>query len=794
MPKIVYTIDTSGKDTCERKSETMEENTKIVLPALTMKGIIPLPSNEFRIEVGRQNSLAAIDSAEKLYGSNIILLIQKDPTKAEVTPEEIEPIGVIGKIVLKLRLPNNNFKVRFKISSRIKVTDFTQVDPYFVVSYEKISSILNNDSVETALVNNISEQLAKEGSSILTQPEEVSKILQAGVNADVLSDVIAYQLKSIVPGDRYRYLAELNVAKRLEMILADLEKKRMIDDLESKINADVKKSIDDSQREYYLREKMKAIQNELGDKARQEEDVENLRKQLEEAKLPENIYKKAMDELKKYQATSAQSAESSVIRSYLDLIVNLPWHKASVDTQDLSEVQKKLDQSHYGLDKIKERIIEYLAVKMMTGHNPSTILCFAGPPGVGKTSLAKSISEALGRKFVKQSLGGVRDEAEIRGHRRTYVGALPGRILKGMKDAGTVNPVFLLDEIDKMTADYRGDPAAAMLEVLDPEQNKFFSDNYLEEPYDLSQVMFITTANDISNIPAPLRDRMEIIELSSYTEFEKFNIGEKYLLPRELKEHGLTEKQLSITDDTIYKIIQNYTREAGVRELDRMIAAICRKTVKNILIDHVEHEDVNVENLNDFIGKVRFLNNKNRGVDQIGIVTGLAYTQFGGDTLDIEVTTYPGKGGFVLTGKLGDVMKESAQAAFSFVKAHAEDYGISQEYLANHDVHIHVPEGAVPKDGPSAGVTLTTALVSALSNKPVDCHTGMTGEITLRGQVLPIGGLREKSIAALRSGLTRIFIPEENERDIEDIPVEVREKLEIIPVNHISQILNSLFN
>ena len=538
---------------------------------------------------------------------------------------------------------------------------------------------------------------------------------------------------------------------------------------------------------------MKVIQNELGDKARQEEDVEALRKAIEEAHLPQKVYEKAKNELQKYASTSNQMAEAGVIRTYLEWITNLPWYKQTEDTTDLKEVAASLDKNHYGLSKVKDRIVEYLAVKMMTGKNPNTILCFAGPPGVGKTSLAKSISEALGRKFVKQSLGGVRDESEIRGHRRTYIGALPGRILKGMKDAGSVNPVFLLDEIDKMTADYRGDPAAAMLEVLDPEQNKFFSDNYLEEPYDLSQVMFITTANDLSNIPAPLRDRMEIIELSSYTEIEKFNIGFKHLLPRELEAHGLTKEQLTIADDAMYAIIQNYTREAGVRELNRMIATLCRKTVKKILIDKVANQEVTCDNLSEFLGKIRFTNNKNREQDQVGIVTGLAYTQFGGDTLDIEVMVYPGKGGLQLTGKLGDVMKESAQAAYSYVRSHAEDYGIENSIFEKNDVHIHVPEGAVPKDGPSAGVTLTTALVSALANKPVDCHIGMTGEITLRGQVLPIGGLREKSIAAHRSGLTKIFIPKENERDIEDIPEEVRNVIEIQPVAHIKEILKAVF-
>lgn len=771
----------------------MEENTKIMLPAIAVRGIVPLPGNEFKLEVGRDNSVQALEASEKMYGGNIILLIQKDSSIVDVTQNDVEPIGVIAKITLKLKLPNGNFRVRFKITNRVEIKEFTSVEPYFVCNYEKIFSILQNDDQESALMKNVLQEVSLAGQNAINSPEEVNRVLKAGTNADTLSDVIAFQLKINSGLSKYRYLEELVVAKRLEMLLEDFEREKQIQEIENKINKEVKKSIDESQKEYYLREKMKAIQNELGDKARQEEDVEKLRKQIEEAHLPKGVYEKAKSELQKYSTTSSQMAEAGVIRSYLEWIINLPWYKESEDNKDLKDVIKKLDQNHYGLEKIKERIVEYLAVKMMTGHNPSTILCFAGPPGVGKTSLAKSISEALGRKFVKQSLGGVRDESEIRGHRRTYIGALPGRILKGMKDAGTVNPVFLLDEIDKMTADYRGDPAAAMLEVLDPEQNKFFSDNYLEEPYDLSQVMFITTANDLSNIPAPLRDRMEIIELSSYTEIEKFNIGFKHLIPRQLEEHGLKPEQLSISEDAMYGIIQSYTREAGVRELNRMIANICRKTVKKILVDKVESVSVTRENLTEYLGKIKFTNNKNREKNQVGVVTGLAYTSFGGDTLDIEVTTYPGKGGLVLTGKLGDVMKESAQAAFSYVKSHMEEHQIDPKFLETHDVHIHVPEGAVPKDGPSAGVTLTTAIVSALSHRSVDCHIGMTGEITLRGSVLPIGGLREKSIAANRSGLTKIFIPIDNERDIEDIPEEVRNVLEIKPVAHISQILYDIF-
>ncbi len=771
----------------------MEEN-KLVLPAIAVRGLIPLPNNEFRIEVGRANSVMALDAAEKMYGGNVLLLIQKDATINDVTKDDIETIGVLAKITLKLKLPNKNYKVKFKVTDRISINEYTSIEPYFVCSYEKLHSFMHNDDIESALINNIVDVISKQSSLFVQNFDEVSKVLKQGTNSAIFSDVVAYNLKITGPSTiKFKYLTELDSKKRLEYIVEDIQHEKQIIDIENKINNDVKKSIDESQKEYYLREKMKAIQNELGDKARQEEDVEALRKAIEEAHLPKNLYDKAKNELQKYASTSNQMAESGVIRTYLDWIINLPWYKQTEDINDLKVVTENLNKNHYGLDKVKDRIIEYLAVKMMTGKNPNTILCFAGPPGVGKTSLAKSISEALGRKFVKQSLGGVRDESEIRGHRRTYIGALPGRILKGMKDAGTVNPVFLLDEIDKMTSDYRGDPAAAMLEVLDPEQNKFFSDNYLEEPYDLSQVMFITTANDLSNIPEPLRDRMEIIELSSYTEIEKFNIAYKHLLNRNLLEHGLNESQLTIKEDAMYAIIQNYTREAGVRELNRMIANICRKTVKEILINKVDHVEVNCENLSKFLGKIKFTNNKNREANQVGIVTGLAYTQFGGDTLDIEVTYYPGKGGLQLTGKLGDVMKESAQAAYSYVRSHATEYGITNEIFEKNDIHIHVPEGAVPKDGPSAGVTLTTAIVSALSNKPVNCHIGMTGEITLRGQVLPIGGLREKSIAANRSGLTKIFIPKENERDIEDIPEEVRNVLEIKPVSHIKEILDEVF-
>jgi ATP-dependent Lon protease len=559
--------------------------------------------------------------------------------------------------------------------------------------------------------------------------------------------------------------------------------------IENEINMTVKKNIDENQKEYYLREKMKAIQEELGDKVKKESDIEELKEKILAKKMPKHIEEKAMYELQRYQSLPASSGESGVIRTYLDFLIDLPWYEVSVDETDIKKAEVALDSTHFGLEKVKERIIEYLAVKILTGKNPQTILCLVGPPGVGKTSLAQSIAKALGRNFVKQSLGGVKDESEIRGHRRTYLGALPGRIMDGMKKAKVVNPVFLLDEIDKLGFDYKGDPSAALLEVLDPEQNAKFSDHYLEEQYDLSQVLFIATANYLGNIPAPLRDRMEIIELSSYTEIEKLNIALEHLVSKQLELHGLNPKKFEITDDAIMELIRSYTREAGVRQLDRLFGSLTRKAIKIILGDKKNKVVIDKDNVIDYLGKPRFSNTKAEKDDQVGVVTGLAYTQFGGDTLPVEVTYYKGNGKLVLTGKLGDVMKESAQAALSYVKSNADKLGIDMDLFDKNDIHIHVPEGAVPKDGPSAGVTITTAIVSAMTNKKVDHFLGMTGEITLRGRVLPIGGLKEKSIAAHRSGLKTIMIPMDNKKDLEDIPEDVKKNLEIIPVETIDEII-----
>ena len=770
----------------------MESQMLKSLPAIAIRGMFPIPNNEMRIEIGRDISIKALEESEKSFDSNTILLIQKNPLIEDPNPSDIENCGVLAKTIMKIKLPNGNFKVKFKLIQRVEILNYDRTQPFFMVEYNEISTISGDFDEEMAYVRLIINQITDNANSFLANTPDVIRVIQEGVTSEKVADLISFNLKTSDSG-KYKYIKEPKLNKRLQYILEDIARERQITYLENKINEDVKKSIDESQKEYYLREKMKAIQNELGDKAKQEEEVEELRKKIKDAHMPKNIMDKALNELKRYSTTPSVVAESGIIRAYLDFLVALPWDKQSTDSLDLKLAMEKLDENHYGLTKVKDRIVEYLAVKAMTGRNPQTILCLVGPPGVGKTSLAMSIAKALDRRFVKASLGGVKDESEIRGHRRTYIGALPGRILKGMKDAGTKNPVFLLDEIDKMASDYKGDPTSAMLEVLDPEQNSKFSDNYLEEPFDLSDVLFITTANYLENIPAPLRDRMEIVNVSSYTEFEKFNIAVKHLIPKQLNIHGLDSNRLVITDDAIYKIIQHYTREAGVRELDRNIGALVRKSIKEILLDNVEKIIVDKDDVEHYLGKIRYDHTMQEAMDQVGVVTGLAYTEYGGDILPIEVTYYKGKGGYLLTGKLGDVMKESAQAAISYVKSNANQFGIDMKLFEENDIHIHVPEGAIPKDGPSAGVAMATAVVSALTKKPARKDLGMTGEITLRGHVLPIGGLKEKSIAAHRSGLKTILIPYENIRDLDEIPDEVKNTLEIIPIKEAHEAFEKAF-
>ena len=760
------------------------------LPAIVVSDIVPLPNNEIRVEINRPEDIKALKSAEQYRNYIFLMLPSKNDTQNEVIDNYYKR-GVVAKIVLNMTNPNGSRRVKLQTIVRADVEEFVLTSPHLLVKFTTQPSISSDRDKEIATLELIKQELVSNNKMmpVLENKDVILNSLRKGISSAEFSDVIAIN----IIGDfksHLKYLFELDITKRLLMILEDLRKQKYFASLESKIDEEVKRSINEAQKEYYLREKMKAIQDELGDKAKKETDIDTLRKKIKEAKMPKTVEEKAYNELNRYMSTPSTSPESGIIRTYLDFLIALPWNTQSVDSDDIKKAKEILDEDHYGLDKVKERILEYLAVKIMTQKNPQAILCLVGPPGVGKTSLAKSIARALNKKFVKLSLGGVKDESEIRGHRRTYLGALPGRILQNLKRAGTNNPVFLLDEIDKMSSDYKGDPTSAMLEVLDGEQNQFFSDNYLEEPFDLSHVFFIATANYLGNIPEPLRDRIEIVEVSSYTEYEKFEIATHHLLKKQLLANGLDESKFSISDQAIYSIIQNYTREAGVRELERLLSSIIRKAIKNILLNGASKIEINVDNLEEYLGKPKFTNNKTEENDLVGIVTGLAYTQFGGDTLSIEATHYKGEGKLLLTGQLGDVMKESAQAAFSYVKSNAEKFNINIKDIKESDVHIHVPEGAIPKDGPSAGVTITTALISTFTNRPVHHEIGMTGEVTLRGQVLPIGGLREKSIAAHRSGLKKIIIPYDNLKDIDEIPESVKNSLEIIPVKSVEEIVN----
>lgn len=756
------------------------------LPAIPVRDFIPLPSNEIRLDFSKDVELKTLKIAEQY--KNYIVLIVPEVLKDSYSEHDFYRRAIVAKIILNMTSPNGTRRVKLQTIIRCDINAYLPSEIGFLVDITTKPSTSSDLQKEKATMELIKKFVNENGLDIKNPKEPNLNIFNKAIPTDDVCDILASCLQLDFK-TKLKYLLELDTTTRLTYVLEDLYKQQMFRELEIKIDEDVKKSINESQKEFYLREKMKAIQEELGEKAKRESDIDELRKKIKESNMPKSVEEKALTELSRYASTPSSSPESGIIRKYIDFMIELPWSTQSIDCEDINLAKEELDRDHYGLDLVKDRILEYLAVKIMNHKNPQTILCLAGPPGVGKTSLAKSIAKALNKNFVKQSLGGVKDESEIRGHRRTYLGALPGRILQSMAKAKTTNPVFLLDEIDKMSSDYKGDPTSAMLEVLDPEQNKYFSDHYLEEPYDLSNVFFIATANYLGNIPAPLRDRMEIVEVSSYTEYEKFEIAKRHLIDKQLLANGLDKDFFTITDQTIYKIIQEYTREAGVRELERMIGTLVRKAIKKILMDHVSRIDINVDNLEEFLGKPKYLYNTADEKDQVGVVTGLAYTQFGGDTLQVEATHYKGDGRLVLTGKLGDVMKESAQAALSYVKTNATKFDIDPNLFKEYDLHIHVPEGATPKDGPSAGVTIATAIISTFNGKKVDHSVGMTGEVTLRGRVLPIGGLREKSIAAHRSGLKTILIPIDNQKDLEDIPQSVKDSLTIIPVETIDDVV-----
>ncbi|WP_112181519.1 endopeptidase La [Paraliobacillus zengyii] len=765
----------------------MTETSNIQIPLLPLRGILVFPTMVLHLDVGRERSVHALERA-MVEENTIFLVAQKDSSIDDPSETDLHRIGTIAKVKQMLKLPNGTFRVLVEGLSRGQIVQFIEDKDQFIVEIESVKDEHADKNEETALLRSLLEQFEQyiKISTKLNKEtyETVKDIEEAGRLADIVASHLSLKIKV-----KQELLETNDIKKRLKTLIQYISNEREVLDLEKKIGIHVKKSMEKTQKEYYLREQMKAIQKELGDKDGKTGDVADLKEKILASDMPERILKIANKELDRFEKVPQTSAESSVIRNYIEWLIALPWTNVTDDNLDIHHAETILDEDHYGLEKVKERVLEYLAVQHLTKSLKGPILCLVGPPGVGKTSLAKSIARAINRKFVRISLGGVRDEAEIRGHRRTYIGAMPGRIMQGMKKAETVNPVFLLDEIDKMASDFRGDPSSAMLEVLDPEQNSNFSDHFIEETYDLSQVMFVATANTLQTIPRPLLDRMEIISIAGYTELEKQHIAKEHLLSKQIEENGLQKGQLQLRDEALLKLIRRYTREAGVRGLERQLASISRKAAKIIISEDKKKVIVTEKQLESLLGKPLFQYGMMEEVDQIGTATGLAYTSAGGDILAIEVSIVPGKGKLTLTGKLGDVMKESAQAAFSYIRSRAEVLNVDPDFYQKNDIHIHVPEGGTPKDGPSAGITIATALVSALTNRAVKKEVGMTGEITLRGRVLPIGGLKEKALSAHRAGITTIIIPKDNEKDLDDIPKSVREELTFIAVQHLDTVL-----
>ena len=766
----------------------MANNEEMIVPLLPLRGLLVYPTMVLHLDVGRDKSVQALEKA-MVDNHLIFLTTQKDLSIDVPIEEDLYRLGTLTKVKQMLKLPNGTIRVLIEGLKRAEIIEFLDEPDYFLVKLQTHEDDETVDAEDQALMRTMLEyfeQYIKISKKISAETySAVSDIEEPGRMADIIASHLPLKLN-----EKQDILELKNVKDRMKRVIEIIHNEKEVLNLEKKIGQRVKKSMERTQKEYYLREQMKAIQKELGDKDGKTGEVAELTEKIEEAGMPEHAKTAALKELDRYEKVPSSSAESAVIRNYIDWLINIPWSKTTNDDINIEKAERILNRDHFGLEKVKERVLEFLAVQKLTNSLKGPILCLAGPPGVGKTSLARSVASSLNRNFVRVSLGGVRDESEIRGHRRTYVGAMPGRIIQGMKKAGTINPVFLLDEIDKMSGDFRGDPSAALLEVLDPEQNHNFSDHYIEEPYDLSKVMFIATANDLASIPGPLRDRMEILSIAGYTEIEKINIAKDHLLPKQIKEHGLTKGQLQIRDEGIQQIVRYYTREAGVRGLERKLASICRKTAKIIVSGEKKRVVVTEQNVEEYLGKTMFHYGQAEKEDQVGVATGLAYTTVGGDTLQIEVSLSPGKGKLVLTGKLGDVMKESAQAAFSYIRSKVTELGIDPDFHEKNDIHIHVPEGAVPKDGPSAGITMATALASALTGKPIRKEIGMTGEITLRGRVLPIGGLKEKSLGAHRAGITTIICPKENEKDLDDIPESVRNELEFIFVSHVDEVLD----
>ena len=757
-------------------------------PVLPLRDIVVFPHMIVPLFVGRDKSVAALESA-MAADKSIFLVSQLDPAEDDPDREALYDLGVVATVLQLLKLPDGTVRVLVEGQRRASLANLEMRGQHLVAEVEPIEIEEPEGAEVSALMRSVVEQFENYAKLNKKLPAETAVQLGQIEEPSRLADAVAANI-NIKVSDKQALLAELNPIRRLEMAFAFMEGELGVLQVEKKIRSRVKRQMEKTQREYYLNEQLKAIQRELGNEGEEGEgdELSELAKRIAKTKLSKEARTKAEQELKKLKAMAPMSAEATVSRNYLDVLLGLPWGKKSKVKKDIAEAQAILDEDHYGLEKVKDRIVEYLAVQARTNKLKGPILCLVGPPGVGKTSLGRSIAKATGREFVRQSLGGVRDEAEIRGHRRTYIGSLPGKVISNLRKAGTSNPLFLLDEIDKLGQDFRGDPASALLEVLDPEQNSKFQDHYLEIDYDLSDVMFVTTANTM-DMPQPLLDRMEIIRLEGYTEDEKVEIAKRHLIPKQIEAHGLQQGELSFTEEGLRTLIRHYTREAGVRTLEREIAKVARKALRQILEGKAEKVEITPDNIADFSGVRKFRHGVGEEEDQIGAVTGLAWTEVGGELLTIEAVTVPGKGQIRTTGKIGEVMQESVQAAFSFVRARSPSYGVKPSLFARKDIHVHLPEGAVPKDGPSAGIGMVTAIISTLTGIPVRRDVAMTGEVTLRGRVLPIGGLKEKLLAALRGGIRTVIIPAENEKDLAEIPANIREGLEIVPVAHVDEVL-----